>query len=216
MKIPTRLKIKKICEEEKTVSFPGNKSNNKFVFHKGSYKSQCAYMLMLIRQKNPKDWMLLKQEFTTIKDDETYAFFEKLVAVYKGHIPASMSEDVHVEKKDVTNIISLKVKQNGLSKNENNDIDLDLEKKRTGKSVSKKVAKKKTVKKVVKKAAVKKTAKKVAKKKVVKKTAKKVTKKKSTKKTVAKKTNKKLTKKATLPKKSVKKVAKKTIRKKAA
>lgn len=59
-------------------------SGNKFAFNKGSYKSQCAYMLMLIRQKNLKAWMKFKEEFTEVSDDDTYDFYERLVAFYRG------------------------------------------------------------------------------------------------------------------------------------
>ena len=154
------------------MGFPNNKGNDKkFIFHKGSYKSQCAYMLMLIRGKYPKEWMTLKQEFGDVSDEDSYEFFERLVAIYKGHKPTKVktTKPEKIEsKKDV---------------------------KKPAKKVAKK-AEKKVEKKVTKKIA-KKTTPNKATKKVAKKITKKVTKKVTKKATATKKTAKKPVKKAT-------------------
>ncbi len=170
------------------MGFPNDKSDKKkFVFNKGSYKSQCAYMLMLIKVKDPKAWMQFKQEFAGIKDEDSYEFFEKLVAFYKG------------EKQKPTNVVQLRPTQ-PIVKEEKKIAKKEKAPKKPAKKTAKKVAKKtakkvakKTPKKVVKKVA-KKPAKKVAKEKVAKKTAKKVAKKKVVKKP-AKKLSKKITRK---------------------
>ncbi len=158
----------------------GNK--DKFVFHKGSYKSQCAYMLMLIRNKDKKAWLKFKQEFVSIDDEDSFEFFNKLVAFYKN-------EPYEAPNKEEIQPTQPIVKDKKEEKPEKKVT------KKTAKKAAKKTTKK-TAKKTAKKAA-KKTAKKTA-KKVAKKTAKKTAKK------VAKKTAKKTTKK-TAKKKSSKK-----------
>jgi hypothetical protein len=146
----------------------GSEGNNKFRFNRGSYKSQCRYMLMLIRQKDEKQWAIFKDEFENVSEDDSYDFYEKLVAFYK---------DVKLEVKELVEVTPTAP----IVKNK-------AEVKKPVKKVTKKAAKtstggdKKAIKKVVKK----KVAKKVA-KKVTKKVAKKVTKKKVAKKKVSKK-----------------------------
>ena len=168
------------------MGFPNQKDKKKFVFNKGSYKSQCAYMLMLIRQKSPKDWVKLKQEFAETSDDDSYDFFEKLVAIYKGEeVP------VKAEKESAVLPMSKKTeKPNKASKSKKSEDKKDDDKKASKKTAKKKAAKK-TVKKAAKKKAAKKTVKKAAKKKVAKKAAKKTAKKKVAKKTAKKKASKK-------------------------
>lgn len=164
----------------------GNEGNNKFRFNRGSYKSQCRYMLMLIRQKDEKQWAVYKDEFESVSEDDSYDFYEKLVAFYKD-VKLEVKELVEVtptapivknknkvEAKKPAKKIAKKVSKKATKSSEDTD-----------KKAKKKVAKKKVVKKVVKKAE-KKVTKKVT-KKVAKKTVKKVAEKKVTKKKVAKK-----------------------------
>lgn len=172
------------------MGFPKQKDKKKFVFNKGSYKSQCAYMLMLIRNKDPKAWLGFKQEFASIKDEDSYDFFEKLVAFYKG------------EEWQEKNVVELKPTQPIVKEIKKEEKEKKEDKKEMAKK--KKVTKKKTKKKVTKK----KPAKKPAKKKVTKK---KVTKKKVTKKKTSK-TSKKSSK--VTKKKAAKKVTKKKVTKK--
>ena len=154
------------------MGFP-KQEDKKFVFNKGSYKSQCAYMLMLIRQKDPKAWIGFKQKFSDVTDENSYDFFQVLVSFYKG-------EEKQQAKLAKSNVIPMKAKE----KKE------DKVKKPAKKKAP--AAKKKAKKKVAKKkapAAKKKVAKKApaAKKKVTKKVAKKVSKAKVTKKKAARK-----------------------------
>jgi hypothetical protein len=159
------------------VSFSGNK----FAFNKGSYKSQCAYMLMLIRQKDMKAWTKFKEEFTQVDDDETYEFYEKLVAFYRGE---KIAEKKQVEMTPTAPIVkkkvAVKVKE-----------DKKPAKKKTAKKVAKKDEEKVTKKKVAKKVTKKPDAEKTTKKKVAKKVTKKATAEKVTKKKVSKKATKK-------------------------
>lgn len=64
----------------------GFENKKKLIFTKGNYKSRCAYMLMLIKLKNPKAWGSFKKEFAGITDEKSFEFFEKLTAFYKGGV----------------------------------------------------------------------------------------------------------------------------------
>lgn len=126
-------------------------------------------MLMLIKNKDAKAWAKFKQEFSEIDDDDTYEFFQQLVAFYKGEA----YEDKRSKLQD------LKPTQ---------PIVKDKEKAEKAEVEQEKAPKKKTAKKSP-------TKKKAAKKKVAKKSS---TKKKAAKKKTAKKKSakKKTTKKA--------------------
>ncbi|MDP7321205.1 MAG: hypothetical protein QF441_11380, partial [Bacteriovoracaceae bacterium] len=150
------------------MGFP--KKKNKFVFHKGSYKSQCAFMLMLIRQKSPKAWLQFKEDFAKISDEESYEFYEKLVAFYKGDT-TQLKKDSSPKKETVADVLTMK--KNRPVKTEPENKEKSKGPKEEKKTAKKKVAKKTAKKKVAKKTAKKKVAKKTAKKKVAKKTAKK-------------------------------------------
>lgn len=165
----------------------------KFVFHKGSYKSQCSYMLMLIRNKDKKAWLKFKQRFSEISDEGSYEFFNELVAFYKDE----PYEHEVVELKPTAPIVKEEEKEEPKAAVKKKPAIKEPGKKPPAKKAppkKKAPAKKKvTKKKVTKKKTAKKAAKKTA-KKVTKKTAKKVTKKvakKTAKKKVAKKSAKK-------------------------
>jgi hypothetical protein len=192
------------------VGFPNKKDDKKFVFNKGSYKSQCAFMLMLIKQKDPQSWLFLKEAFTKVEDDKSFEFYEKLVAFYRGD--KTVFEQTNEVKSNVLPLKKPAEKQiKKVAKKSEDKKTKSIKTKSESEKVAKKEAKK-TTKKVAKKTAKKKVAKKVAKKKVVKTTAKKATAKKVTKKTATKKT----AAKKVAPKKTTKKVTKRRTVKKAA
>lgn len=140
------------------MGFP-KQEDKKFVFNKGSYKSQCAYMLMLIRQKDPKAWIGFKQKFSDVTDENSYDFFQVLVSFYKG-------EEKQQSRPSKSNVIPMKAKEKKEDK-----VKKPAKKKAPAakKKAKKKVAKKKAP--AAKKKVTKKVAKKVSKAKVTKKKA---------------------------------------------
>ena len=155
------------------MSFPKTKKN-KFVFNRGSYKSQCAYMLMLIRSKDMKAWLSFKNEFAGISEEDSYAFYEKLVAFYRGEKLVTQKEVelnptapiVNEKKKLAKNSLvnekleNIKKKKEKKEEASNNVVELKkVEKKSPAKKAVKKVAKKKTAKKVTKRVSNKKVSK---------------------------------------------------------
>ena len=146
---------------------------------------------MLIRSKDMKAWLSFKNEFAGISEEDSYAFYEKLVAFYRGEKLVTQKEVelnptapiVNEKKKLAKNSLvnekleNIKKKKEKKEEASNNVVELKkVEKKSPAKKAKKKPAAAKKVTK--KKASVKKTVKKVAKKKTAKKVTKRVSNKK--------------------------------------
>jgi len=134
------------------------KKKGKFDFHKGSYKSECFYLLMLIKSQNPKSWTSLNEEFRNTPDAKTWEFYQKL-------------KDIYAEKKQATKKVAKKVTKKPVKKVAKKATKAPSKKKKVTKKAPKKVVKISAKKKVVKKPAAKKTAKKTVKKTTTRKKA---------------------------------------------
>ncbi len=63
-----------------------NPSKVKFNGPKKSFKGKCAYMLMMIRQKDPMLWMACKKQFSLLSEEQFKPFYFGLIEIYKGRM----------------------------------------------------------------------------------------------------------------------------------
>ncbi len=76
-----------------------NSMKSKFNGPKKSFKGKCAYMLMMIRQKDPMLWMACKKQFSLLSEEQFKPFYFGLVEIYKGRM--SLEEAImEIEKND--------------------------------------------------------------------------------------------------------------------